>query len=224
MKIETLKQVYYGDVASDYDAVRLGPKWQAEQMAVRRFLDVVREARGPYSVLDIPVGTGRFLAYYQADGATATGIDVSGDMLAEARKKATEIDYAMTFLPGNILELGEQRSGFDVVVCVRLANWLDSDCLTQAIGQICEVARPFIILGVRTYPAAVTPLHWRWWVQWLREGSRRLKGKKITIHREKHLKKWLSQHSLQVRGQELIENSDWGSQYFIYLLEKSRLE
>lgn len=84
MKIQKLKQAYFGDVAARYDANRAGAKWRAEQEAVREFLGRIRETLGDYSLVDIPVGTGRFLEFYREFDVAATGLDVSGDMLAEA--------------------------------------------------------------------------------------------------------------------------------------------
>lgn len=134
MKIQKLKQAYFGDVAARYDANRAGAKWRAEQEAVREFLGRIRETLGGYSLVDIPVGTGRFLEFYREFDVAATGLDVSGDMLAEAGKKAAALGYPVKLELGNILDLEDKAGGFDVALCIRLSNWLDADCLAQALG------------------------------------------------------------------------------------------
>lgn len=221
MQIQKLKQVYFGNVASTYDANRIGPKWMAEQEAVCRFLNHVHGVQGTYSVLDVPVGTGRFLDFYKGHSAVAEGIDISEDMLSEARRKAEGLQMSMVLSIGNILDLREKFRGVDLVVCIRLANWLDAHCLLAALEQLCQVARRFVILGIRIYPEASNYKPWRLLVQWLRERVRRLKRNKITIHREKTVMQWLTSHGLVVLDQQLIERGAEGSLYSIYLLEKA---
>jgi ubiquinone/menaquinone biosynthesis C-methylase UbiE len=63
------------------------------------WLDLLREVAGPppLKVLDVGCGTG-FLAMRMAElGHTAVGVDLSEDMLAEARRKAEGIGLPVTF-------------------------------------------------------------------------------------------------------------------------------
>lgn len=223
MKIHKLKQVYFGDVAAQYDAKRQGSKWQGEQEAVQRLLGRIREMIGNYSLLDIPVGTGRFLEFYREFGVAATGLDVSGDMLAEAGKKAAALSYPVQLEEGNILDLREKSAGFDVALCIRLANWLDADCLAKALVELSRTARRFVVFGVRVYPEAE-----RTWpralVQGLRERVRRLKGNQIAIHREKTVQDAFAAAGLAVRDEREIERGAEGSRYAVYLLEKTAPE
>ena len=220
MKIQKLKQVYYGAKATNYDATRMGAKWQAEQEAVHQFLKRIHEIQGGYSILDIPVGTGRFLEFYQEHEAIAEGVDVSSDMLAEAKKKAAELQYPVKLEIGNVFDLREKSAGFDVVLCIRLANWLDIGSLMQAIRQLSQASRRFIVFGVRVYQeserTAKSAL-----VHWLREQVRRLKGNKITIHCEKRVQQALATVGLAVRDEQEIDRGPEGSCYAIYLLEKT---
>lgn len=220
MKIQKLKQAYFGDVATRYDAIRAGSKWQGEQEAIREFLGRLRETLGDFSLLDIPVGTGRFLEFYREFGVAATGLDVSGDMLAEAEKKAAALSYPVKLELGNVLDLRDKAAGFDVVLCIRLSNWLDAACLAQAIGELSRTARRFVVFGVRVYPEAERTFP-RALVQGLREQVRRLKGTQIGIHREKTVQDALAAAGLTVRDEQEVERGAEGSRYAIYLLEKT---
>ena len=220
MKIQKLKQAYFGDVATRYDAIRAGSKWQAEQEAIQGLLSRIRETLGNYSLLDIPVGTGRFLEFYRDGGVAATGLDVSGDMLAEAGKKAAALDYPVKLELGNVLDLRDRIAGFDVTLCIRLSNWLDAGCLAQAIGELSRAARRFVVFGVRTYPEKERTAG-RAWVQGLRELARRLKGNRIAIHREKTVLAAFAAAGLAIRDEREIERGAEGSRYAIYWLEKT---
>jgi ubiquinone/menaquinone biosynthesis C-methylase UbiE len=222
MKIQKLKQAYFGDVAARYDANRAGAKWRAEQEAVREFLGRIRETLENYSLVDIPVGTGRFLEFYREFDVAATGLDVSGDMLAEAGKKAAALGYPVKLELGNILDLEDKAGGFDVALCIRLSNWLDADCLAQALVELSRTARRFVVFGVRVYPEAERTLP-RALVQWLRERKRRLKGNQITIHREKSVQNAFAAAGLAVRAEREIERGAEGSRYAVYWLEKITL-
>ena len=223
MKIQKLKQAYFGDVATQYDAKRAGSKWQGEQEAVRGLLGRLRETLGDYSLLDIPVGTGRFLEFYREFGVAATGLDVSGDMLAEAEKKASALACPIRLELGNVLDLRARAGGFDVALCIRLANWLDADCLAKALVELSRTARRFVVFGVRVYPEAERS--WpRALVQGLRERVRRLKGNQIAIHREKTVQDAFAAAGLAVRDEREIERGAEGSRYAIFLLEKKAPE
>ena len=69
----------------------------------RAWLDLLREVAGPppLKVLDVGCGTG-FLAMRMAElGHTAVGVDLSEDMLAEARRKTEGTGLAVTFQLGD---------------------------------------------------------------------------------------------------------------------------
>ena len=56
-------------------------------------------------VLDIPVGTGRFIPLYNNLGLRATGVDASIDMLGEARAMADRVGAEMSLDEGDIFAL-----------------------------------------------------------------------------------------------------------------------
>src|SRR3982751_5461984 len=82
---DRLSSKYFGAVASAYDAHRLDDKWIAEQEAVEGLLS---EVPAGSKVLDAPTGTGRLIPLLIDRGLAVHGVDVSADMLGEARNRA----------------------------------------------------------------------------------------------------------------------------------------
>ncbi len=72
--------------------------------------------QGARPVLEIAVGTGRNLAHYDAE-ATVTGVDLSPEMLALARKYAAELGLEADLREGDAAHLPFPDASFDTVVC-----------------------------------------------------------------------------------------------------------
>jgi len=107
---------YYGSQVTRYEAQRAGPGWDREQAAIKKLV-----TEGP--VLDAPCGTGRFFSIYRDKGLEFTGLDISGDMLAEAQRQDPEANL----IKGSLFDarLGQFETG----VCNRFLHWLDpADC------------------------------------------------------------------------------------------------
>jgi SAM-dependent methyltransferase len=68
-------------------------------------------ALGPGSVLDAGCGTGRVAIELSRRGVDVVGVDVDASMIAEARRRAPQLEWAQADLAA--LDLGRQ---FDVVV------------------------------------------------------------------------------------------------------------
>lgn len=136
---------YTGRVAADYDARRAqSPKWQFEQHAVAEMLRSI----APRTVLDAPVGTGRFLALYEELGIEATGIDVSLDMLGRAAGRT-----AALLLHADIFSFESVRM-FDCVVCVRFLGWLPPAQKAQALSRLTALSSRHVLLSMTTAHAA----------------------------------------------------------------------
>lgn len=143
---------YCGPVAEEYEARRASqPQWQAEHAAVRELLAPLRGTAG--TVLDIPVGTGRFMPIYQEFGLTPLGMDVSPDMLRIAG------DRGFPVFPGDILSIPiVGKCLFRAAICVRLLNWLHADEVAQALSELARVTAGPIIAGIRLLrPGAAPP-------------------------------------------------------------------
>lgn len=140
---EKTARKYFGDIASTYDSKRTGQdKWLAEDAIVRDMLD---DLPAGTSVLDIPVGTGRFLPFYEAKGFDATGMDISRDMLAYAKRKGTNT----ALKEGNIFAIDMPDKSVDVVLAVRIMNLIDAKDMHISLCELQRVARQRIIFNLR---------------------------------------------------------------------------
>lgn len=138
---------YRGEVASSYDAKRMdSPKWLAENRIVA---DMLKDIPRGSSVLDCPVGTGRFLSLYRERGLTVIAMDISPDMLAEARKKWDGRDDQIVFETGDIRQTGLLDKSVDVALAVRLFNWFEPIDVVHALRELQRIARVRIIFNVR---------------------------------------------------------------------------
>jgi ubiquinone/menaquinone biosynthesis C-methylase UbiE len=138
---------YRGDTARGYEDRRAGqPKWAAEQAAVDGML---MSFPAGTTVLDIPVGTGRFLPLYALRGFKVTGIDISDDMIAQARAKGP-VD-GVEIRRGDIFSIDIPDASVDLVLAIRIMNLIDASDMVRALGELQRVARGSIIFNIRIW-------------------------------------------------------------------------
>ena len=134
---------YAGAKAKGYEAARRKQaKWKWEDTTLRKVL--ARLGGEVRSVIDAPVGTGRFLGLYTVP---AVGYDASADMLGVARashKKAVlhKLDLVGEALPESA----------DLVVSVRFLNLLNTPDALKALGHLLAAARKYAVFTCRTVP------------------------------------------------------------------------
>src|ERR1700693_268218 len=150
-------RVAYRRWAGVYDAVFGG----IFLLARRRAVAMVNQLPGR-DVLEVGVGTGLALPYYHAD-RRITGIDLSAEMLAQARKRVAdreianvaalrEVDAEATDLPG---------ASFDVAVAMFVASVVPHP--RALLAEMRRVVRPGgNLLFVSHFRAEKGP---RWWVE-----------------------------------------------------------
>ena len=96
-----------------------------------------RQATG--RTLEVAVGTGRNLPHYPA-GLDLTGLDLSPEMLARARRRAAELGRRVDLREGDAERLPFPDGSFDTVVCtLALCAVPDREA---AIAEIDRVLRP----------------------------------------------------------------------------------
>ena len=161
---------YYGPIASGYDAKRdKDEKWIVEQKIITEMLS---DLPAGSTVLDCPVGTGRFLEFYLSKGFKFIGVDLSGDMLIQSGLKcgASPEDLqawiAASKQAGGIIPVtidgdkGELAQGdvrntglpdkcVDVACNIRITRWLSPDDVVRMIREMQRVAKQRIILTAR---------------------------------------------------------------------------
>jgi ubiquinone/menaquinone biosynthesis C-methylase UbiE len=141
------KHKYKGDIASKYNVRRQKEgKWQREQSVFKEIFSKLPEGT---TIVDIPIGTGRFIPFYKKFGLHAKGVDISQDMINEARKEAESQGYEMEFKQGSADQIPLEDSTSDYVVCARLLNWLPLPIFKNMTKDFARVARTGLILHIR---------------------------------------------------------------------------
>ena len=147
---EAVNGRYYGGRATGYEERRSNRAfWGKEHAAVESMLaDLPRGA----SILDIPVGTGRYASIYKRLGLVAVGMDVSTDMLDVARDNINKISLAMDVRVGDARAIDAENASFDTAVCTRLVNWFLPDEMSLTVSELLRVVRRRVIISVGLGP------------------------------------------------------------------------
>jgi ubiquinone/menaquinone biosynthesis C-methylase UbiE len=217
METDLLSDRYTGSAAEEYDARRgTVAKWQLEQDIMAHVLG--RFSRGT-TVLDVPVGTGRFLKLYREYGLRATGYDVSVDMLEQCEKKAKEHKYDMSLVRGSIFDLGLSDGCFEVLVCIRFLNWIGFEDLMRVVAELSRVTRGYMILGLRH----MVPREELGFVRFIRQIYMRLRGrlakKGLVYHEKAEILTAFKKNELKIEEQHCVEERRDGTEYNFYVLK-----
>lgn len=148
---------YRAQNAAEYDARRSKREiFRWEQEVIRRLLAPL----APEShVLDVPIGTGRFIPAYLSLGLVVTGLDLSPDMLAEAHRTFEPDTDPVTLLLGSATDLPFPDAHFDAVVSFRfLPGKLTLRQARRALREYARVSRGqvhvLLKIGERKFPAS----------------------------------------------------------------------
>ena len=158
---------YHGDIASGYDAKRVNdPKWTVEQKLIT---DMLSDLPAGSTILDCPVGTGRFLEFYKEKDFQFVGADLSPDMLvqsalkllpqAEVERWVAASNAQNTILPfrignsvlvnGDVRKIGLGDKAVDAAVACRITRWLSpADCQVM-MRELMRVTKGRIIWTAR---------------------------------------------------------------------------
>jgi SAM-dependent methyltransferase len=134
---------------------------------LRQFMHVLYDTlaqTAPQSVLDAGCGEGfvtRFLRRQNADWRL-TGIDVSAEAVAYARRHADHEAGDARYCCGNLYDLPFDDDAFDTVLCSEVLEHLDHP--DRAFGELHRVARRSVVVSVPREP----------YFQWLNDLGRAL--------------------------------------------------
>ncbi len=213
---------YWGGTAESYEAERAGSSiWKREDEIVEALLRGVSSNGSKPTVLDVPVGTGRFVAAVESLGYTALGMDVSQDMLAQAKERSGD---GVRFAIANATALPVRTSAVDAVLCIRFAHLVDRATLKATLVELGRVLDDggFVTLGVRVHSIP-------------RDGERKGRLRRIArrarrsfdfrfgraqshSHSEKRLHKALASADLSVAERWEVTRYGDGSRYYIFKL------
>jgi ubiquinone/menaquinone biosynthesis C-methylase UbiE len=143
VSIEATSKKYRGRKAATYETVRLKQaRWHRENELVEQFLSEWPEHT---RVLDLPVGTGRFLKFYTQKNFDVVGLDISEEMLALARRKKTKAELRVEDATHTL----EKDKSFDVSVCVRFLDLIDEGAMRKVMHELFRVTNHQIVLTIR---------------------------------------------------------------------------
>ena len=181
---------YDGGVAVNYDAVRERERhWWFEDEFVKRYF----QKHTVDSLLDLPVGTGRFFRHYRGV-KQLTGVDISEHMLIEARRKANLLspETVLTLETGDVFALKYPDRSFQATIVWRLFHLLSPEALPAAVKELCRVTQSDLI--VQSYPSPDKRARF-WNRMGMKLGLRRLPPKiaaspETPVHDRQNAKAW----------------------------------
>lgn len=152
MKYDGLSK-YDAEVARNYEQDRKGEAhWQDEQAFMASYCAKTRLGR----ILDLPVGTGRFLEYY-VGAESIIGVDISKHMLVEAGQRASSLGLSnLQLTEGDAQALSYADSEFDTVVCFRLLHLIPPELAPGLVAELARVTRGRLLLQIYAAPQRPT--------------------------------------------------------------------
>jgi SAM-dependent methyltransferase len=125
--------------AYDSDAAAYAKDWHEQPAPVDLQEIVARFFIKGGSTADIGCGSGREVAWLSANGYPATGYDASDGLLAEARGRYPQLEFARAELP----ELDCIASNaFDNVLCETVIMHLDRAQIAPSVRRMLDIVKP----------------------------------------------------------------------------------
>lgn len=156
----------FDSIASEYDewySTKMGGF--ADEVETRLALSMFSPNPGE-RILDVGCGTGNFSTKLAASGCIVTGIDLSGEMLKEAKRKAVEKKLDIDFQLMDVYELRFPDCCFDAVFSMAAFEFVSEPA--RAYGEMFRVLKP----GGRMLIGTINPES-RWGELYLSEEFRK---------------------------------------------------
>jgi SAM-dependent methyltransferase len=114
--------------------------WALQRPVLENILKDFRQKRtGPVRLLDFACGTGRVLSFLEGLADTADGIDISQNMVAQARPKCARARLQV----GDILTQPELlQKSYDVISCFRFILNVEPALRHRVLSRLREVLQP----------------------------------------------------------------------------------
>lgn len=139
-----LGSAYVGAKATKYDKVRNdAKKWSDEHDTIQLYM---KDLKPGTTVLDVPVGTGRMLKFFEKCKFEVTGVDTSDDMLALAGKIKVK---NVVLKKGDATKLEFKDASFDAVLCLRLLHLVPEKTMQKIVKELTRVASHMMIVTIQ---------------------------------------------------------------------------
>lgn len=139
------KQISYDSkVALAYNSDREHEEhWSKENEYIAKYFTEINTD----TILDIPVGTGRFLKYYPPN-SKLYGMDISSHMISEAQKEAEKLQKTnIRFEVGDAANLSLfTNDSIDTIICCRLMHLVNTNDRIKFLQEFSRVLKGNLIL------------------------------------------------------------------------------
>lgn len=219
MDFEELKVRYRGDRVAIYDDIRAPMSlWSNEQAAMRRILGDLKPG---LSVVDLPVGTGRYAEFYKELGLQPIGVDISLDMLTRTAAKVGELGLGFPLVRSDIRSTPFPDQSVDVVVCTRFMNWIQADGVHACLAELKRISKNLVIFSLRSYrPARELSLAQKLYKLKYRFFRFRTRARHL-VHEPNVAVEVLDQQDFKLRAKHVVETPAHGAvEYAFYVMER----
>lgn len=210
---------YRGETAESYEAKRAGSSiWKREDQIVEELLRGLANRSSEQTVLDIPVGTGRFAEIIESSGHLLVGMDISQDMLRLANGRASA---RAGFAIANATALPIRPSIVDAVVCIRFAHLVDGATLATTISEFGRILEDdgFVVIGARLHSIRLDGVQEGRFQRVLRRSLRTFRFRTGRTDSRSHSEPWFRRvvgaAGLRMAQRWEVTRYDDGSHYFI---------
>ena len=148
---------YYGRAARAYNAKRQKQEWWHVEHEEMR--DLLAGLPKKLKVVDIPFGTGRFAPLYKAREHFVSGLEISEDMVAAAKRALGEDFEQCDVKIGDARQTPFPDAAFDLLVSTRfLNNIISFRDARKALAEFARITKTYAIIQLgHTNATARTP-------------------------------------------------------------------
>ncbi len=146
-------KAFYDGIAAEYDDMT---GFQSRLAGAGRFVRELQTRFAPRSAVDVATGTGVYAIALAQQGLAATGVDLSAEMLAAARRHAAAVGAQVEWLVAAMEDLDARvQSHGDLVLCMgnSLPHLLTDAALAQALCGFRKLLAPggHVVLQLLNY-------------------------------------------------------------------------
>jgi 2-polyprenyl-3-methyl-5-hydroxy-6-metoxy-1,4-benzoquinol methylase len=152
-RIKYNASAFYDKISSSYDEMF---DFEHDLKAAKQAIAALKKRFAFKKALDIGCGTGSFTIALAQSGVTATGMDLSALMLAEARRNSIACEQNIDLVYSGMTEMSANiDDSFDLIICMgnTLAHLLNKKELFTMLGSSRELLNPggHLVLGLLNY-------------------------------------------------------------------------
>ena len=150
--VKSFYEIYHDRI---FDKRYNSPFWLRRYAHRTVYERILRHIQPGQTVLDVGCGEGVLLILIAQKRAFVTGVDLSAQNVAAARRRASELDTAATFIVGDAEELPFADSCFDLVVSSHVMEHLPNPA--KGLSELQRVTKGPAVIAM---PTCLNPAAW----------------------------------------------------------------